>query len=955
MRSDSDFKTVSFGRLTTIFVGIMLLFLALTAEQTQQKLNSEFDRKVINQLEASLDQVILQTSDESFAYNRFKELIETARQHGINSLRLQQEVVSCVEKYKLPVKCFFYQNQQLVRSFYAEAEELLLFAPILQGMAAKNESFIQAQRQLHQMLLDYFGPGNRLELVKLSKSMVRRYRVKNSDQFYYWNDMKDGLGVFFIATRPNTFIERFKSIYTEPCEFGAGNPTTQEWVPPRGISPDQTAAAFMKARLSGQNHTLAFGHIWYFVTDETGVVWCRADKLASSEEQRPEWAQKVFLVSAALCLAALLIYLCSLLGAMPGTTFCKCLDSLSIKYRVLGLFSMASVFPVIFTVLIGSASLADRVEVIENSIISESIAAIEPLEKMFKFKLAQSERMCKDLRLALLTEPGSEELFMRYLNKYSIPRDLSRFEVRDGNGNTLFSTDDREVHGVVGAMDIFSKIALKLHAPARMGSAIDRVSPAEIVSESVLSTDELGMATVMRQRGRQWVFRMGTFPTTWFWDVYPEIATGPAFTAVTTQVQIVYSNQVRSELNKKADLNDSISMATEMNYDYCDFEIQPERSDVDKQKLLSSALASLRSGRVVNRVTQINERPFWLTVKPEKNIKTHVFFHLISQSERLNSLNPLKWQLAGSGLMALIVSLLGAILITRLVILPVQDLGAGISAIRNRNHDFRTPVRRDDEFGALATAFNKVIGELKELEYGKIVQESLLPREPIIPDGYDIAFFNTSATDLAGDYHDTIQLDDGRLAIILGDVTGHGISAALAMAMAKATVNHTGNDGTKYPQTLMNSLNALFSKELKPRHKFMTLVTIVIDPTSGKLEVDNAGQSYPRLFSAEKRCSADVAIPSMPLGAMKKRKAKIEVRQMQSNDAFILYTDGIIECSDTTGDMFGYDRFNDLFDSLMNQRFSASGALKEMMRQLDDFRVAGAYPDDVTMVIVRKL
>ncbi|OGK06176.1 MAG: hypothetical protein A2W80_13850 [Candidatus Riflebacteria bacterium GWC2_50_8] len=955
MKIDGYIKTVSFGRLTTIFVGIMLLFLALTAAQTQQKLSLEFDRKVISQLEASLDQSITRTSDESFAYNRFQELVATARDHGINSLQLQQTVLSCVEHYKLPVKLFFYQNQRLVRSFFATQEDLLLFTPLLQGMAAEGDEFIEAQRSLHKLLLDYFGPGNRLELVKIAKNLIRRYRVKDSDQFYFWNDMEDGLGVFFIATQPNTFIERFKSIFPDSCEFGAGDPKSKEWVPPCGLSPDQTAAAYLKAKLTGQNHTIASDHLWYFVSDETGVVWCHAEKLDISEAKRPEWANSVFLISAALCLAALLIYLCALAGVAPGTTVCIWLDSLSIKYRVLGLFSMASIFPIIFTFLIGSASLADRVEVIENGIITESIAAIEPLEKMFNIRLAQSEQLCNDLRQALLSEPGSEELFMRFLNKYSIPRSLSRLEVRDSNGETLFTTDDRQVHGVVEAMDIFSKIALKLHVPSRMGSAINRISPAEIVSESVLSTDEIGMATVMRQRGRQWVFRMGTFPTTWFWDVYPEIATGPAFMAVTTQVQIVYSDQVRAELNKIASLSDSIRMATEMNYDYCDFTIQPARSDVDTKQLLSAALTSLRSGRVVNRVTYIDDRPFWLIVKPEKNIKTHVFFHLISQQERLNSLNPLKWQLAASGLMALIVSLLGAMLVTRLVILPIQDLGAGITAIRNRSHDFRTPVRRDDEFGALAHAFNKVIGELKELEYGKIVQESLLPRCPIIPDGYDIAFFNTSATDLAGDYHDTIQLDDGRLAIILGDVTGHGISAALAMAMAKATVNHTGKDGKKYPQVLMDSLNALFSKELKPRHKFMTLVTIVIDPVSGRLEVDNAGQSYPRFFAAEQKCSTDIAIPSMPLGAMKKRRPKIEIRQMNSNDAVILYTDGIIECSDRSGEMFGYDRFNSLFDSLMNQGYTADSALKEMMRQLDEFRIPGAYPDDVTLVLIRKL
>ncbi|NLF95251.1 MAG: SpoIIE family protein phosphatase, partial [Candidatus Riflebacteria bacterium] len=931
MTTESSFKSVSFGRLTTIFAGIMLLFLSLTAMQTWDKLNREFDRKVINQMEASLDQVIMQTSDEAFAYARFNELIAAARKHGVNSLTLQEMVIECCERYKLPVKLFFYHNRQLVRSFFADKSDLKLFGPLLQAMASEGEDFIQAQRQFHQMLLDHFGPGHRLELMKITRNLMKRYRVKDNDQFYYWRDMDDGLGVFFIATQPPAFLERFASIYEKSEIYGAGNPATKEWIPPRDLTADQTAAAFIKAGLSGQNHTIASDHIWYFVTDETGAVWCRVLNFAESENQRPRWALFILMAATALCLTTLLIYLGSLTGYKPGTSVCNWLDSLSIKYRVLGLFAMASIFPVIFTVLIGATSLADRGEVIENAIISESIAAIEPLEKMVNVKIAQSEQLGHDLRKALLTKPGSEELFNHYLKKNSLPRLLSRFEVRDSDCKTLFSTDDREVHGVVEAMDIFSRIAIKLHSPARMGQSINRVSPAEIVSEAVLSTDEVGLASIIRQRGRQWIFRVGTFPTSWYWDAYPEIASGPAFLCVTTQVQILYQQQVLEELEKQAHRSDSINMAIEINNQYADFKLVPERSDIDNLELLAAALASQRSGRVVNRMTSIAGRPFWLVAKAEKQVGTHVFLHLISQQERLSTLNPLKWRLAAGGLMALIVSLLGAMLVSRLVVQPVQDLGAGIRAIRERNHDYRTPVRRDDEFGALALAFNKVIGELKELEYGKVVQESLLPSAPIIPAGYDIAFFNTSATDLAGDYHDTIQLDDGRLAIILGDVTGHGISAALAMAMAKATVNHNGNSGAKYPQPLMDSLNALFNKELKPRHKFMTLVTIVIDPATGKLEVDNAGQSYPRFFCAQEKCASDIAIPSMPLGAMKKRRPKIETRMMQSNDAVILYTDGIIECSDKTGEMFGYDRFNSLFDRLMNERVPAAEALKQMM------------------------
>ena len=75
---------------------------------------------------------------------------------------------------------------------------------------------------------------------------------------------------------------------------------------------------------------------------------------------------------------------------------------------------------------------------------------------------------------------------------------------------------------------------------------------------------------------------------------------------------------------------------------------------------------------------------------------------------------------------------------------------------------------------------------------------------------------------------------------------------------------------------------------------------------------------------------------------------------MQPGDAVILYSDGIIECSDQEGEMFGYDRFEELFRHLMEQDYSAQEAISEIMHQLNTFRVEGMYPDDVTLVVLKK-
>ncbi|MBR4329650.1 MAG: SpoIIE family protein phosphatase, partial [Candidatus Riflebacteria bacterium] len=259
-----------------------------------------------------------------------------------------------------------------------------------------------------------------------------------------------------------------------------------------------------------------------------------------------------------------------------------------------------------------------------------------------------------------------------------------------------------------------------------------------------------------------------------------------------------------------------------------------------------------------------------------------------------------------------------------------------------------------DEFGKLAIAFNKVIKEFDEMDYGRVVQESLLPIKSPQIDGYDIAYFKISASDLAGDYHDHAFLEDGKLTILLGDVSGHGISASLAMAMAKATFNYAQSLKVKFPEEFMEMLNTMFNKELKPRNKLMTMISMVLSPETGEVIFDNSGQSYPAYFTASSQTSEEIKMPSLPLGGMKKRKKKAISKVMEPGDAFIFYTDGIIEASAANGEMFGYERFFSKFTEQMKKNISSKEAIKNIYDEVENFREPGHHSDDITMIIVRR-
>ena len=959
MSSVQAYNSVSFGKLFLAFSLILLIALFFISMQTSFKNTEEFGKKLEIDMASKLDDIFSAVSIRGYIWNAFSKIIETARRDGIESEALADCISDCVNTKKIKGKFFFYRNNNYIKSFYSDSNDLELFQKMLIRLSytSEDKEYTEANRTPHKRLLELFGTGNRLELVKLTKGQLASFWDKESNQYYYWQNFQDGLGVFFYTNSLPSLTARFEFVRKTDNykSFGVIDSLNKDIFPPMGLSDDQTLLAYLKSTKSNNSFVLSNEHYWYFQTNRNNEKMCYTIPLSETAEMFFDWAGLVEKITVILFVSVLILYFTSLLNLFPGKSIIIFLDNTSIRYRVMGIFAMASFFPVIMAFIIGTSVLSDKQTVIEKAIFTESLAGINDLENQINVVLENTELMAKDLREAIKYEKPTVELFYKYLDKYAISHDLTRLDVRDSEIKTIFSMDDREIHSVAEIMDLISRLVLKLHNPERLNSRSLQISPAELVSESVLSTDQIGLATLIRQRNKQWFFKVGHFPTTWYWDIYPDLASGPAFLCVTTQLITTFSKQIEDYLSVSHVASDSLQLYTQMSVPYFFHKIRPDYANLPEEQLLNIANMAFETNKVVFRTINFNDKPYWVTAKHETNVSSHIFLHLISQEDRLKVLEPFKLQLVCCGIFALFISLLGAWYITNLIILPVGDLTDGISAIRKRIKGFSIPVRREDEFGKLAVAFNEVIDDLEELEYGKFIQESLLPAMPIEVEGFDIAYFHLSATDLAGDYHDDAKLDDGRSVIILGDVSGHGISASLVMAMAKATFNYAKSKKVQFPEEALDMLNTMLNKETKSRNKLMTLISAVINPETSEVIFDNGGQSYPCYYTAETQQCEEIVMPSLPLGGMKKRKHKAITKVMKPGDAFIFYTDGIIECSAENGEMFGYERFYKLFTDLMKNNKRASEALAVLHQSFEDFREQGPRADDVTMIIVKKL
>ncbi len=959
--SDNKAKpnSVSFGKVFLLFLLIFVFATYYISFQISSKMEEENEKQIESYMASQLDSYISESSAEGYVWNKLQKVIDTAIKDGIDSKQLAQAISDFKSKYHISANFFFYVNNEFTKGFNYNNKDLLLFKDYLKLLVYKKGKLNYNNQDKTNLdgIQKYFGAGNRLEYLIISKGYLKSYPYQETKQFYYWNNFPDGTGIFFYTTQIPEFINRLNIVLSEKTndKIGAIDSTNKKIISPKNFLDDQTLSAYIKATKLSKPFVESNDCYWYFQTSKTSNKICYSVPKDLNINSFYNWADLSEKLSLNLLILLIVIFITSYLKVFPGKNTINFLDNLSIKYRIMGIICMSSVFPAIMSLIFGFSLLSDKEKVIEEAILSESLAGIKNIENQFIILKNRLHKLALELREDVKHKKFTEELFKEYLKKYSLSTELSYLEIRDGDINTLLTMHDRETSGIPESMDLITRIVLKLHSPSRLNQTKLNISPAELISETVLSRDEVGFSTLLRQRDKQWVLQAGNSPTIWYWDVYPEIATGPAFMGFTSITGACYKELIQDYFKNPLLSSDSLQLYAYISDDLYYPEILPDKyNNIPKKHLFDIANSSLITNKALFRTVSINGKLYWVTAKKERNVGCHVYLHLINQEERLKVLNPYKWRILLSSILTLLISLFGAWFIISLVILPVNNLNQGIEAIRYRIRDFTIPVTRKDELGKLAIAFNKVIKEFDEMDYGKVVQESLLPSSSPQIEGYDIAYFKISASDLAGDYHDHAILEDGKLAIILGDVSGHGISASLAMAMAKATFDYAQSLKVKFPEDFMDMLNTMFNKELKPRNKLMTMISMKLTPETGEVVFDNSGQAYPCYYSASSQTSEELKMPSLPIGGMKKRKKKPIVKQMEKGDAFIFYTDGIIEASSAKGEMFGYERFFAKFTEQMKKNISSKEAIRNIFDEVEKFREPGHHSDDITLIIVRR-
>jgi len=316
----------------------------------------------------------------------------------------------------------------------------------------------------------------------------------------------------------------------------------------------------------------------------------------------------------------------------------------------------------------------------------------------------------------------------------------------------------------------------------------------------------------------------------------------------------------------------------------------------------------------------------------------------------------------GLGLGLAVVALLGILPLSHRMTRHIASLTEGAQRLARGDLDVRVPVPHGREFRELAQGFNRMAGELrlnqerlleqerlrKELEIGRRIQEELLPRAPLHGPFAEVGGVSIPAREVGGDFFNYFPLSEGEVAILVGDVSGKGVPAALLMASLQATIRARLGHERDLARLAVELDREMASEE--PLAPYYTLFLAVLDGGSGRLRYVNAGHNTQFVVrgdgSAERLASTGRPPGLYPGGDYEERTVGL-----RDGDGLFLFTDGLVETEDETGEPFGMSRLEALL------RVHRAHELPALLAQVDAAVRAHRGPleaaDDATMVALR--
>ena len=308
---------------------------------------------------------------------------------------------------------------------------------------------------------------------------------------------------------------------------------------------------------------------------------------------------------------------------------------------------------------------------------------------------------------------------------------------------------------------------------------------------------------------------------------------------------------------------------------------------------------------------------------------------------------------------------LGTYFLSSFIVKPLATLLLGAKKVGEGDLDYKVPVTSEDELGMLAKQFNSMTDELKtaqqakeeqlvfdeQIRQAKEIQEGMNPLHLFDNEFFQVKGFTRAAKGVGGDYFDFQELPDGRLALLISDVSGKSISASLVMVLIKTVVATYLNlfDFIR-SDIICDTINRVMAAQTHI-DKFATMIFLIYDPKTGSIEFTNGGQGPLFVYRANGKACTESKLPGLPLGIDEDNEYHVSKIHLHKGDMVVLYTDGITEAWNTVKDEYGLQGLRSRIIEYADD--PADEIVEKIVTDIDKFATGVEQHDDMTLVVLK--
>lgn len=643
---------------------------------------------------------------------------------------------------------------------------------------------------------------------------------------------------------------------------------------------------------------------------------------------------------------AILIYL--LIGLLVYFNFRVRRAFFSIRWKLLLLFLYANVAPLTVLGAIAYDYLQNRKVSLRNEIQLESARLLRDIDNRFKIQSKEFTQRLNTLLDRINQENGNRMLDDKEIEKIAVslqafsPSEAFLID-RNGRMNFAFGSGGRNISHSTSYVKNIADAMLKYHN--RIITVADK---SDMLSKIADPEHSDFVRNSIRDSSKIWPMSVGDSMKMGYWNMLGDKQNyqNNYFLLLMWDEDVfqrLFLDQYFSSMKRTGLLAGTFARTVNSN------EVIPAAAG-DSAELVSFLKTVAHSSGNIYASLRLASQECLATGWRGKNMNYTCFAVVYPTSDIESEIASIIHRLLTGAFLSIMLTIIIAMAVARQFLEPVKALSDAATAVSRHDYRYRINIPDKDEFGHLGQTMNSMIEGLGELEIAKIVQESLFPERQPVFKPFSIYGQSVVMTTLAGDYFDFVEIGNDGLGIMIGDVAGHGISAALIMAMAKAGVKMASEeeklDTCRFTAELHRIVCSLKTGRLK---RMMTFQYLVLDRHSANIRVTNAGHCYPLLVDSGQQRTEYLEIPGTPLGAGKLPHYQSVSMQLQPGQALILYTDGVAEAHAASGQVMGYERFARL--ALLNYSDDAKTFYRRIYNACLEWS-GNESNDDLTMILL---